>query len=297
MKPKLQKPQEPEPRGDVEVGDHIYVHHQGQPCTGVVQAHGRHGCTIAIDGQHHKVKWDKVLGHKKRAPLRYDVLEHGEDGMLVKDASGRRRFVKVPPEARDVADLAKSLMAPGALHYTEEITMKNREREVVLLFKALQQGNRQPDTDERKPGGDGWSERAPGAGAAQAGQHVAFKNGEHRGHGAVAASGEHGVTVRDQKGGEHRGRHEQVTREWRGEGEPDKAPPPSADDDDEVLDGYDGKVALPGELVAKLLQGAQPELRSEAAQYLREKAASDEVGRRAEEATPIDEKKPSDRYS
>lgn len=293
MKPKLQNIQQPQPRGGVELGDHIYVHHQGQPCTGVVCAQGRHGCTVEIDGQHHKVKWDKVLGHKKRAPLRYDVLEHGEDGMLVQDASGRRRFVKVPPEARAVADLAKSLMAPGAAHHTEEITMKHQERDVVLFFKSMPQadqqegGKRQPDED-RKPTGDGWSERAPGAGAAQVGQHVAFKNGEHRGHGAVAAAGEHGVTVRDHKGGEHRIRHEQVTHDWQGEGEPDKAPPPTADDDDDVLGAYDGKVMLPGELVTKLLQGAPRELRAEVAGFLREKTASDEVGKRAEEATPID---------
>lgn len=286
--------QQPEPRGDVEVGDHLYVHHGGQPCTGRVVCHGRHGVTVEVDGQQHRVKWDKVLGHKQRVPMKFEVLEHGEDGMLVRDHRGRQRFINVPPEARDVGSLAKALTAPGVLHHTEEITMKQGEREIVLFFKALPQAGavaaqkpeRQEDDGEAKGSVGGWSERYEGAGAAQAGQHVAFRNGEHRGHGKVAAVGGHGVTVADAAGGEHRIKHEQVTHHWGGEGEPDKEPPSDADADEEVLGGYDGKVALPGELVAKLLQGADPELRKEVAGFLREKAAGDKVEADAAAAAP-----------
>ena len=48
---KPEKPQDPEPRPGVEVGDHLYVHHKGQPCTGRVVSHGRHGVTVDIDKQ------------------------------------------------------------------------------------------------------------------------------------------------------------------------------------------------------------------------------------------------------
>lgn len=279
------------PRRDVEEGDHIYVHHGGQPCTGRVLCHGRHGVTVEIGGQPQRVKWDKVLGHKQRVPVKFEVLEHGEDGMLVRDHRGHQRFINVPPEARDVGSLAKALTAPGVLHHTEEITMKQGEREIVLFFKALppqatpqQEAERQQD-DGQQPGAGGWAERPEGAGVAQVGQHVAFRNGEHRGHGKVAAAGEHGVTVADSAGGEHRIKHEQVTHHWDGEGEPDKEPPPDADADEEVLGGYDGKVALPGELVAKLLKGADKELRAEVANFLREKAAGEKVEADAVAAT------------
>lgn len=213
MKPKLQKIQEPQPRGDVELGDHLYVHHKGQPCTGIVRAHGRHGCTVEIDGQHHKVKWVKVLGHKKRAPLRYDVLEHGEDGMLVQDASGRRRYVAIPNETKDDPMVAKAFGL----------------RPVLLFTKAsgappgpgLQQ---KKITDKNGVQTTRWVSIDQGGPPAQKGQHVGFQNGEHRGHGQVTAVGQHGVTVRDQAGGEHRVHHEKVTHHWQGDGAPDASP-------------------------------------------------------------------------
>ena len=59
---------------------------------------------------------------------------------------------------------------------------------------------------------------------AQKGQHVGFANGEHKGHGEVVAAGQHGVTVRDQAGGEHRVHHEKVTHHWQGDGAPDASP-------------------------------------------------------------------------
>ena len=41
MTPKPQPPKDaPEPKPGVELGDYLYVHHQGQPCTGKVLAHG-----------------------------------------------------------------------------------------------------------------------------------------------------------------------------------------------------------------------------------------------------------------
>lgn len=82
-------------------GDEVYFDCASGPVAGRVLAHGRHGCTIECGkGKRHRVKWDKVLGHKKRSELRYDIVEEGEDGMIVADASGRRRFIGVPaPDA------------------------------------------------------------------------------------------------------------------------------------------------------------------------------------------------------
>ncbi len=210
---KAPKPKEPEPRGDVEAGDHLYVHHQGQPCTGVVCAHGRHGVTVKIDGKHHKVKWENVLGHKKRVQQRYDVLDHGEDGMLVRDASGRRRFLALTNESKENPMVAKAL----------------GQRPVLLFMKAagappgpgLQQ---KKITDKNGVQTTRWVSTNQGGPQAQKGQHVGFVNGEHRGHGEVVAAGKDGVTVRDRKGAHHPVPHDKVTHHWQGEGAPDKGP-------------------------------------------------------------------------
>lgn len=81
-------------------GDEVYFHKAGQPVSGKVLAAGRHGCTIDHGGKQHKVKWEHLVGHKKRAPQRYTVVEEGEDGLIVADGTGRKRYVGIPPEAR-----------------------------------------------------------------------------------------------------------------------------------------------------------------------------------------------------
>lgn len=211
--PKPQK--EPEAKPGVEIGDELYVHHGGQPCTGKVAAHGRHGVTVEIGGKHHPVRWDKVLGHKKRAAQRYNIVDQGEDGMLVEDGQGRRRFIGVPNDSKEDPMVAKSL----------------DPRRPVLLFKA------QPSTYVGGPGlqkkqitdkngvqTTRWVSTDAGGPPAQKGQHVGFENGQHRGHGQVVAAGQHGVTVRDPAGGEHRVHHEKITHHWKGEGQPDASP-------------------------------------------------------------------------
>lgn len=77
-------------------GDEVYFDHPSGPLTGRVLAHGKHGCTIECGkGKRHRVKWDRVLGHKKRSALNYRIVEDGEDGMIVEDDTGRRRFIGV----------------------------------------------------------------------------------------------------------------------------------------------------------------------------------------------------------
>ena len=97
-KPKT-KPQPGKPVS-ANCGDEVYFHRAGQPVSGKVVAAGRHGCTVDHGGKHHKLKWEHLVGHKKRAPQRYTVLEEGEDGLIVADGTGRKRYVGIPPEAR-----------------------------------------------------------------------------------------------------------------------------------------------------------------------------------------------------
>lgn len=81
-------------------GDEVFFHKAGQPVSGKVLCAGRHGCTVEHEGKPHKVKWEQLAGHKKRAMQRYKVLEKGEDGLIVQDGSGARRYVGIPPEAK-----------------------------------------------------------------------------------------------------------------------------------------------------------------------------------------------------
>lgn len=93
-------------------GDEVYFHRNGEPVSGKVVASGKHGCTVEHGGEHHKVKWGHLLGHKKRAVNQYHVEDQGEDGMIVRDQNGKRHYVGIPPEARDERlELAKSVYA------------------------------------------------------------------------------------------------------------------------------------------------------------------------------------------
>jgi len=94
MKP-ADKPNEPHPRrAGVHAGDDLYYRHPRLGAvSGKVLAHGEHGCTLECGKQRHKVKWDNVLGHKKRSAQDYTVVDEGEDGLVVADAKGRRRYV------------------------------------------------------------------------------------------------------------------------------------------------------------------------------------------------------------
>lgn len=86
----------PTPRTGFYKNDEVYFDHPSGPRSGRILAYGKHGCTIDCEGKRHKVKWDRVSGHKKRSELSYNVVDHGEDGMIVEDSSGRRRFIGVP---------------------------------------------------------------------------------------------------------------------------------------------------------------------------------------------------------
>ena len=94
-------------------GDEVFFHKSGDPVSGKVVCTGKHGCTVEHGGQHHKVKWEHLLGHKKRVVQRYHVEEEGEDGLIVRDGSGKRHFVGVPPEAKgERLELAKAKRSP-----------------------------------------------------------------------------------------------------------------------------------------------------------------------------------------
>ena len=82
-------------------GDEVFFHHKGKPKCGKVLSVGKHGCTVEHEGERHNLKWAHVAGHSSRAKQEYKVLNHGDDGMIVENQDGHRRFLAIPREARD----------------------------------------------------------------------------------------------------------------------------------------------------------------------------------------------------
>ncbi|MEY8688476.1 MAG: hypothetical protein AB9M53_01175 [Leptothrix sp. (in: b-proteobacteria)] len=189
-------------------GDEVYLCHKRGPVTARVLASGMHGVTVDVNGRTHKVKHEHVLGHKRRARMDLQVVEHGEDGIVVQTADGRRQYVAVPPEAREDQMVIKSLDG------SRLVFLKGMAPRPGLTEKKI--------TDKNGVQTTRWVS-ANGA-PASVGHHVGFANGEHKGHGQVFAAGKDGVTVRDGAGGAHRVPHDKVTHRWEGEGAPDHSP-------------------------------------------------------------------------
>jgi hypothetical protein len=80
--------------------DEVFFHHKGKPKVGKVLAVGKHGCTVDHEGEQHKLKWEHISGHKKRAPQQYKILHHGDDGMIIENQSGMQHYVGIPSESR-----------------------------------------------------------------------------------------------------------------------------------------------------------------------------------------------------
>lgn len=224
--PKLPKSDESQRRPGVEVGDHLYVHHQGNPCTGRVVAHGKHGVTVDIGGQQHRVKWDKVFGHKKRAPVRYSVVDQGEDGMIVEDHNGRRRFIGVPHEAKDDPMVTKAQRPvllfvkadpPGSSPISgrpgltkKQITDRTGRQQTKWVRTDKEQPKERPHAAEGPP--EAGAQHGYGTHNLQAGDTVQFKAGDFEGAGTIVGTpGVDGAHVKDASGRVHQVRWIEIT--------------------------------------------------------------------------------------
>ena len=101
MRPKS-PPQAPEPDPrypGVECGDTlVFQHPQRGPTALKVLAQGRHGVTgVCPLGDRFRVRWKHILGHKERVQRRFEVVDHGEDGVIVRDQDGVRRWLHNAP--------------------------------------------------------------------------------------------------------------------------------------------------------------------------------------------------------
>jgi len=190
---------QPQRKPDVIVGDEVYCHHPKGPHAGKVAAHGQHGVTL--EGGH-RVRWEHVLGHKRRARQEYQVEDQGEDGMIVKDRQGLRQYLAVPPEAREEKMMVKA---------------HGQAPRVALLLKAAP-----PRDGAREEAGDvpRWVKHEEKSPRPKKGEHVGWVNGEHKGQGRVRSVGNDGLVAEDAAGGRHRVRHEHLTHRFFHEGDP-----------------------------------------------------------------------------
>ena len=222
MKPPVKKKPEPVPNPDVVLGDHVYFQHKDGPQSAQVKAIGKHGITVDHGGKPHRVHWHKVLGHKQRCEQRYDVLEEGEDGLIVQDQRGQRKYLNIPPEARGEKMMLEKSMGSGAgrlIVFAKGGQIANRPG--LTLKESTDKTGRHAKhwvrTNKDMPTAGGGNHAEAGAAAGygthnlEAGDTVHFKNGEHEGSGKIHAIGDDGAVVHDSKGGEHRIMHHHIT--------------------------------------------------------------------------------------
>ncbi len=160
--PKPEKKPQPTGNPGVRVKDHVYFRHGADVRHGHVRACGEHGATINADGETHRVTWDRVMGHKKRAEIKVKVVDQGEDGAIVEDDKGNRFYLKSADEGGGEKDepMHKSMkagavvalfikaLAPGRTG----LTLKDTHDQTGHSVKRWMKNGEDPAAEE-KPGG------------------------------------------------------------------------------------------------------------------------------------------------
>lgn len=203
MKP--EKKPEPEPKPGVIVGDEVFFRHANGDRSGKVLATGRHGVTIHCDGAHHKVKWECVHGHKRRAPQHYSIAEQGEDGHLVKDAAGIKRYIHVPNESREDPLVAKADDKGAPFSGRPGLTKKQiTDRTGRNQTKWVRTDKPQPKGRKNAAPKEVAAKRSKETPKGKSGDTVRFKAGDFDGSGTIVGRpGKDGAHVKDSSGRVH----------------------------------------------------------------------------------------------
>ncbi|WP_164868078.1 zeta toxin family protein [Rhodovarius crocodyli] len=239
----------PDPRAStVEVGDEVYAHHPERgPMAVRVLAHGRDGFTgEAADGKRHPLRWNAMLGHKSRVAMNFDVIDKGQEGSIVQDDKGRRRFLAgdaggnaAAPAANPAHPIADPLMdgldrLAKALSGGKQVMFLKAgiaNRPGLALRDTTDKAGHQtkrwvrsaPDAKQpRKPGQQDEGvihdprqtdlEDFTNAPHHKIGDSVGFQHGDVRGEGKIVSSGKDGVTLRDAAGQTHQVTHDALDK-------------------------------------------------------------------------------------
>lgn len=213
------KPRPAAPKGaeGIAAGDEVYIRHPKQGAMAVkVAGVGTHGFNArCAQGKRHRVPFDRYLGHRARMSQRYELVDQGVDGALVRDAKGQHRFLAGAPASQPEAATGPDDPILGGMDRLQKATPK---MPALLILKALPppqpKGGKAPP-----PGNDNPDPKAgrkpPAKGAKPAakptmrhGDVARFRHGDVEGQGRIVASGADGVTLQDDTGRSHQVRHD-----------------------------------------------------------------------------------------
>jgi hypothetical protein len=179
-------------------GDEVYFQHPEHGIlSGKVISAGEHGCVLQHKHGKRRVTWEEVHGHKKRAEHALYVVDQGEDGFVAEDRHGKRVFIR---HADDDADMTKAIPLLFVKSHIKGYTRKDG------TYVQDHDDKRQKKPDEPHGSVHGY-----GTHNIEHGDTVHFQAGEFKGSGRVVAAGEHGATVHDSTGREHRVHWHEVT--------------------------------------------------------------------------------------
>lgn len=216
-------------RPDVIPGDEVFFNHPTGALSGRVTACGAHGATIKCGKIEHKIKWPHILGHKKRQAQGYQIEDSGEDGHIVVDSAGKRRYLAVPNEAHEDPLVVKA-EKPGTPFGGKPGLQKK-----VITEKTGKQNTHWVKTGKELPKGKpgkapaGATAEKPHPNAKKPGERVKFKAGDFQGEGTVDGNpGKDGAYVKDKSGRKHQVKWDEMeggkpNYPAREEGETDKA--------------------------------------------------------------------------
>lgn len=224
---KIKKNPEPEPKPGVMAGDEVFFRHSSGDRSGIVGATGKHGCTIHCDGAYHKVRWAHIHGHKRRASQHYNVIESGEDGHIVEDAAGIRRYIGIANEAREDPLVAKADKPGGSFAGRPGLTQKQitdrtgrRQTKWVRVDKDVPKERKKAAPKEAEKDRDRSEEGQP---ARKKGDKVHFNLGDLKGSGKIIGQpGKDGAHVKDSSGRVHQVRWNEMHDEGVEGGEPER---------------------------------------------------------------------------
>ena len=202
-----------------QVGDEIYFHAGGKPTSGKVVCHGKHGATVKdAAGQHHKVKWEGVLGHKTRITPAMNVIDQGVDGAIVEDENGRRGYVHgysqdepaapEPKQDKGFEMLGKALVLfskAGPIKGKAGLHLEDRTDKTGRHAKHWVKGQEAaPEPREKaQPEEPHGSKQGYGTHNLEAGDRVNFEIDGQPLDGEITGAGKDGATVKTEQG-EHK---------------------------------------------------------------------------------------------
>lgn len=124
--------------------DEVYFANQdGTPIHGVIAAVGKHGATIDVPGEdgakaEHKVRFDRIIGHRKRAERRLKIIDQGEDGAVCEDETGARVFIrgKLDVGSTDILNKSMPMVAAPEVEVPPEWRAKVAQARVIRDLAA-----------------------------------------------------------------------------------------------------------------------------------------------------------------